>query len=91
MTTTAESQGKTDVLNALEVASQLSDGTFLDNFKKQGDAESKQLEEDEMSIGSKTLVLGEENFSQDSVAIFLLSCFFQTWVESVSSETKSYP
>lgn len=71
MTTTAESQGKTDVLNALEVASQLTDGTFLDNFKNQ------QLEDDELSIGSKTLVLGEENCTQDSVAIFLLPCFFK--------------
>ena len=68
VTTTAESQGKTDVLNAMEISSQLSAGTFLEEFKKQRGA--KKLEEDELSVGSKTLVLGEENLTQDSVAIF---------------------
>eukprot|EP00434_Breviolum_minutum_P007966 symbB.v1.2.007025.t1/scaffold427.1/size208084/7 len=67
LTRSAESQGKTDVLKALEVDSQLTDGTFLDEFKKRKQCE-KQREEEEVSLGGTTLVLGEENPTQDTIS-----------------------
>ena len=88
ITRSAESQGKTDVLKALEVDSQLTDGTFLDEFKKRKQCE-KQREEEEVSLGGTTLVLGEENPTQDRVAILFSITFFFSKLGGTFFETKS--